>query len=286
MVFLEALENCKEGVRIGGETISDVRYADDSDLLAESIEDLQALVDAVDEACARYGLTINIEKTKFMVVSKNDVGAVNLRIRGKDIDRVTHHKYLGSWLNETADPDEEIRARIEIARSAFMRMRNVLCCRSLKLSVRLKVLRCYVWSTLFYGCETWTLKVSMMNRLEAFEMWCYRRILRISWVDRVTNDEVLRRLHREREVLQIVKRRKLEYFGHFLRGPKYELLKTIIQGHIEGKRRIGRKNLSWLRNLRAWTGLSVEELFRIAPDRDEYKSLIDGRLRLDTGMAP
>jgi hypothetical protein len=131
-------------------------------------------------------------------------------------------------------------------------------------------------------CFAWSLEIadpiSFVNRNQILSlvpiMVSTSEILRISWVYRVTNDEVLRSLHREREVLQIVKRRKLEYFGHFLRGPKHELLKTIIQGHIEGKRRIGRKYLSWLRNLRAWIGLSVEQLFRIAFDRDKYKNLI------------
>ncbi|KYN02133.1 hypothetical protein ALC62_07054 [Cyphomyrmex costatus] len=119
----------------------------------------------------------------------------------------------------------------------------------------------------------------MMNRLEAFEMWCYRRILRISWIDHVTNESVLRRMHASRKLLATVKRRKLEYFGHMLRGPKYELLQIIMKGKIEGKRRIGRKNLSWLRNIRTWSGLNVEELFRVASDREQYKELVDGLLR-------
>lgn len=275
IIFLEALEDRTEGVRIGGETIPDIRFADDSNLIAGSIEDLQALVDAVNETCARYGLTINAAKTKFMVVSKDDVGPVRLTVGGNFIERVTHQKYLGAWLNETVDPDEEIRSRIEIARANFVRMRNVLCCRSLSISVRLNVLRSYVWSSLFYGCETWTLKTAMMNRLEAFEMWCYRRILRISWVDKISNVRVLRRLNQERELLRIVKRRKLAYLGHLLRGPKYRLLQTILEGKIEGKRRIGRKCLSWTRNLRHWSQLSVDQLFHLASDRELFKELVN-----------
>ena len=90
----------------------------------------------------------------------------------------------------------------------------------------------------------------------------------------MTNEEVLRRLHKDRKLLATVKRRKLEYFGHMLRGPKYRLLQTIMQGKVEGKRRLGRKNLSWLRNIRKWTGLTVEEVFRIASDRERYKELV------------
>lgn len=275
MIFNDALQNRTEGVRIGEEIINNIRYADDTAILAESIEDLQQLVYAVDAACTRGGLAINIAKTKWMVVSHESPDRATLRVRGEELERVPHFKYLGAWLNETVDPDEEIRTRIEISRASFNRFRAVLCCRGLGMSVRLGVLRCYVWSSLLYGCETWTLKINTMNRLEAFEMWCYRRMLRVSWTEHVTNESVLQRLHKARELLEIIKRRKLEYFGHVLRGPKYRMLHTIIKGKFEGRRRIGRKKLSWLRNIKNWSGLSVEELFEIATDRERYKELVN-----------
>ena len=113
-----------------------------------------------------------------------------------------------------------------------------------------------------------------MKRLEAFEMWCFRRMLRIPWTDHILNESVLDFLDRDRELLKMVKRRKVSYFGHMVRGPKYTLLRTIMEGKIEGKRGIGRKSMSWLRNIRKWTGLSVEELFRLAPDRERFRDLI------------
>lgn len=192
-----------------------------------------------------------------------------------EIERVTHIKYLGAWLNDRVDPDEEIRSRIEIARDAFKNFSSILCSRTLKLSLRLKVLRCYILASLLYAVETWTLKVSMMNKIEAFEMWCYRRILRLSWRDRVSNERVLRMLFKDRELLATVKRRKMEYLGHIVRGPKYVTLQTILQGKFEGKRRVGRKNLSWLRNIRTWTELPYEELVRTASDRESYRNLLD-----------
>ena len=106
-------------------------------------------------------------------------------------------------------------------------------------------------------------------------MWSYRRMLKISWTEHETNQNVLHKLHKERELLQIIKKRKLEYFGNVIRGPKYKTLQVIMQGKIEGKRRIGRKNLSWLRNFRAWTGLEPEQLFRIASDREGFKELVE-----------
>ena len=93
----------------------------------------------------------------------------------------------------------------------------------------------------------------------------YRRMLQISWVQRVRNDEVLRRVKKSRELMKNIKRRKVAYLGHVLRHERYHLLQTIMMGKIEGKRRVGRRKMSWLRNIRQWTGIAnVEELFRLA----------------------
>lgn len=100
---------------------------------------------------------------------------------------------------EVARPARQ--TRIEVARAAFTRFKNVLCCRGLKIPIRLNVLRCYTWPSFLYSCETWKLKVAMMNRLELFKMWCYRKILRISWTQHVTNEEVL---HKDRELLATI----------------------------------------------------------------------------------
>lgn len=96
------------------------------------------------------------------------------------LKQVRMHKYLGAWINEKDDPDEEICCRIEQARAAFVKMRKTLTTKNLLLDTRIRVLKCYyVWSVLLYGCETWTLKAGTMNKLEVFEMWCYRRMLKV-----------------------------------------------------------------------------------------------------------
>ena len=133
------------------------------------------------------------------------------------------------------DPDMEIKCRIEMARAAFNKMRNLFCNDNINLKLRQRMIKCYVWSVLLYGCETWTLKVNTMNRLEAFEMWLHRRMLKIPWTDLVSNTEVLRRARAERELLSIVKVRKISYLGHVLRGGKYHLLHLILKGKIEGR---------------------------------------------------
>ncbi|KAG7308497.1 hypothetical protein JYU34_005707 [Plutella xylostella] len=99
-------------------------------------------------------------------------------------------------------------------------------------------------------------------------------MLRISWVHKVTNEEVLRRVGRSRELTLTIKLKKTSYLGHVLRHDRYRLLQVIVMGKVEGKRRVGRRRKSWLRNVREWTGVaSVEQLMRLAKNREEYAEL-------------
>nr|CAH7754601.1 unnamed protein product [Callosobruchus chinensis] len=111
------------------------------------------------------------------------------------------------------------------------------------------MVKCHVWSVLLYGAEAWTLKAAAFNRIEAFEMWTPRRMLKISWTEHVRNDDVLRMAGLEdRELFEHNQKRKISYLGHIIRGERYEFQRLILQGKIEGERRgIGRKKkLSWL----------------------------------------
>ena len=143
-------------------------------------------------------------------------------------------------------------------------MRNLLCNRNLSLRTRVRIVRCYVFPVLSYGHKGGTLIRALEKKLEAFEMWVYRRMLKISWTDRVRNTDVLACIRKELEVLYEIKRRKLDYFGHVIRNEKYRLLQLVMEGKIEGKRKQGRRKTSWLKNLRDWFGVDSFCLFRAA----------------------
>jgi len=276
-IFQESIAEENRGIKVNGTFVNNIRYADDTTIIADSIEDLQHLMNKVNEHSKEFGLNINNKKTKYMIISRNKVPHSNsfISINNEPIERVTSFKYLGCWLNENWSSEKEIKCRIEMARGAFFKYQKVLTNRDINIKLRLRFMRCYVWSVLLYGVESWTLKITDMNKIEAFEMWTYRRILKIPWTDRVTNSEVLNRLSTEREILLSIKRRKVAYFGHVIRGPKYELLQLIVQGKIEGRRGVGRKQLSWLRNIRNWTNIrTVENLVHTALDREKYANVI------------
>ena len=140
--------------------------------------------------------------------------------------------------------EQEIRARIEQARATFLKMKHLLVSRHISIELTLRIVRCYVFPVLLYGLESWTPQQDVIKKLEAFEMWTYRRMLRISWVEHITNIQVLDRMSKQKEILNNIKIRKLQYLGHISRNSKYQLLQLIIQGKIQGKRNIGRRTTS------------------------------------------
>ncbi|CAG9837634.1 unnamed protein product [Diabrotica balteata] len=129
---------------------------------------------------------------------------------------------------------------------------------------------------------TWTLKQKYINKLQSFEMWCYRRMLRIAWTQKKTNTEVLQVMGKECEIINTIKIRKLQYLGYEMRGQRYELLRLIIQEKIRGERSIGRRRVSLLKNLRDWFKCSSIELFRAAVDKVKIMMMISN-LRLGDG---
>ena len=270
----------EEGIKIGGLKINNLRYADDSVILAESEEDLQRLVGKVNDEGERFGMAINVSKTKTMVVSrKKEIPRVSIQICDTLIEQVSKFVYLGQTVTEDGKCDNAIKQRIEIARSVFMKMEKILCCRSINFELRCRIWKCYIWSTLLYGVETWTLCKETERKLEAFEMWCFRRMLRISWVMKINNKEVLNRAKKERELISTVQRRKLVYVGHMMR--EGGLQKILLEGMVEGKRERGRQRSTWFDDVKKWTGLSYGEVRTRVHDRRRWRCIAANPFRRD-----
>ena len=134
----------------------------------------------------------------------------------------------------------EIRSRIAQAKEAFGRRKELLT-KSLRKTTKIKIVKTLVWTTLLYGCETWTLRKEDIRRLEALEMWVWRRMEKISWTHKVTNEEVLGRIGTDRQLINSLRSRKRNWIGHVLRGEGF--LKEVIEGRTEGKRIRGRPRL-------------------------------------------
>jgi len=125
-----------------------------------------------------------------------------------------------------------------------------------------------------YGCESWTLKKDDEKRISAFEMKCLRQVLRVSWTAKKTNEWVLETAGVSRSLLASVKEMKLAYYGHILRKKGDCLEKELIQGTTPGSRTRGRPKITWIDNIKSWTGLSLTELIRTVEDRHQWRKIV------------
>lgn len=271
----EALQEFHTSISIGGRPISNLRFADDIDLMGKSEAELQELTTRLEEVARSYGMEISAEKSKILVNSHNHTTPTNIVMNGQTLEEVKDFKYLGSFVSEDGSSSKEIKTRIGIATSAMTRLARIWKSNTISFPVKLRLYKSLVLSTLLYGCESWTLTADTERRIQSFESKCYRRMLHISYKEHRTNDYVrqLVTTHAgaQEPLLSTVKRRKLAWYGHVTRHTS--LSKTILQGTVEGKRRRGRQRKSWMDNIKEWTGCSFQTLLRSAEDRERWRSL-------------
>ena len=209
-----------------------MKYADDLVLLAKEAEVLQDMTDKLIEIGKCYGMEMNVEKTKIMRISRQTFPA-KIMIDQKQLQNVESLKYFGSMLTNDGRRTCEIKSRIAMAKAAFNKKR-ALFTSTLDLKLRKKLVKCYIWSIVLYGAKTWMLRAVDQKHLESFEMWCWRRMEKISWTNHVRNEEVLLRVNEQRNILHEISKWKATWIGHILH--RNCLLQWVIEGKI--KRRI------------------------------------------------
>ena len=274
--MIEELDDL-EGVRVGGVNVTNIRYADDTVLIADTQEKLQELVNALKGACEERGMEINVGpgKTEVMGLTKrNEDLNVNVTLDGRTIPQVEKYKYLGCVIDKDGRSESEVVKRIGMAKSSFGKVRKVLTNMELDLRIRLRLLKCFVWSVLLYGSEAWTLDKKLKKRLEAAEMWFLRRMLRVPWTARMTNERVLELAGVGRELLRVVRTRQLRFLGHLLRRNGLE--KEALLGRIEGTRARGRPRIKYSASLMEDIpgDLRFVDLVEMAQDRREWRSMV------------
>ena len=127
---------------------------------------------------------------------------------------------------------------------------------------------------MLYGCETWTTKKADVKTIEAAEMWFYRRLLRVKWTERRTNDSILQELRTNKNLMTIINKRKLKYIGHALRNKNTSLMKTVLQGKTQSERKKGRPPTSYIGAMRSSLGLSLQSISQDSHDRAKWQILV------------
>ena len=273
-IMTDALEDHEGTISIGGRVITNLRFADDIDGLAGSEDELKRLVERLDNTSKAYGMEISAEKTKTMTNNTNGIGTT-IQVGNHALETVPSFKYLGAIVSDEGSKPE-ILARIAQATAALSKLKTIWKDRTISTTSKICLMRSLVASIFLYACESWTLSADLEKRIRAMEMRCFRRLLRISYKDHITNEEVKVRIRQEigpyKELLNTVKERKLRWFGHVTRSNS--LAKTIMQGTVRGGRRRGRQKRRWEDNIREWTGLTLGQATRKAEDRDVWRELI------------
>ena len=275
-IMSEALQTFNGTVSVGGRNISNLRFADDIDLMAGSQKELGELTERVDTTSAAYGMEVSTEKSKIMAIATEKTQP-EIKVRGKTLEQVESFKYLGTQITKDGRSDTEIKSRLAMATAALAKLQPLLNNKSITIRTKIRLLRAIVISTALYGCEAWTLSAEMERRIQAFEFRCLRRVLKVQYTEHRTNvsirEEITSIMGLHDPLLTIVKKRKMQFYGHTNRAGN--LATTILQGSVDGKRGRGRPRTTWLKNIVDWTGLAINDLHTYSMDRQKWKKTID-----------
>ena len=189
-----------DGVKISGEKISNLRYADDTALLADSYENMCNVLNKVNDAGERSGLKLNAKKTKVMLINcKDTFDPIN--INNYNLEYVLNMKYLGSVKEYDGSCSFDVNTRIGMAKSKMVELNNIWKDIGIPTKLKVTLLKSLIWPVMMYGCEAWTLRADELSKINAAELWFYRRLLRVSWKDRRTNVSILTELNTKRILL-------------------------------------------------------------------------------------
>ena len=169
------LEETQAGIKIAGRNINNLRYADDTTLMAESEEELKSLLIKVKVESEKVGLKLDIQKMKIMASGP----ITSWEIDGKTVETVSHFIFLGSKITADGDCSHEIKRGLLLGRKGMTKLDSILKSRDITLPAKVHLVKAMVFPVVMYGCESWTLKKAECRRIDAFELWCWRRLLRV-----------------------------------------------------------------------------------------------------------
>ena len=272
------------GVNVNSKQLADLDFADDIVLLEDAKDRLQLLFDEISEKALEVGLSINVDKSKSMSTSGSPL---TLQCSDKSVEQVQEFKYLGSWIENTGDVTFEIKRRIGQASGAFKRLTPIWRSNKYSLRLKLRLFNSNVLSILMYASECWKLNQQLEKRILGFENICLRRILKISWHQKITNREI--RLKTNQPIVtEVLKKRRWTYLGHVLRMPEDRLPSRVYQWQPEGRRRRDRPKHTLRRQYdrdlkKANISLTPqwEDITAAAQLRDEWRDFVDALCATD-----
>ena len=206
------LVEAQAGIKIAGRNINNLRYADTTTIMAESEEELKSLLMKVKEESEKVGLKLNVQKTKIMASGP----ITSWEIDGETVETVSDFIFLGSKITIDGDCSHEIKRCLLLGRKVMTNLDSILISRDITLPTKVRLVKAMVFPVVVYGCESWTVKKAERRRIDAFQMWCWRRLLRIPWTARRSNQSILKEISPEYSLEGLMLKLKLQDFGHLM----------------------------------------------------------------------
>ena len=206
------LDEAQAGIKIARRNINNLRYVGDTTLMAESEEELKSLLMKVKEESEKVGLKLNIQKNKIMASGP----ITSWQIDGETMETVTDSIFLGYEITASGDCSHEIKRRLLLGRKAMTNRDSKLKSRDITLSTKVHLVKAVVFPVVMYGYESWTIEKAECRRTDAFELWCWRKLLRVPWTARRSNQSILKEISPEYSLEGLMLKLKLQYFGHLM----------------------------------------------------------------------
>ena len=205
------LEETQAGIKIAGRNISNLRYPDATTLMAESKEELNSLLMKVKEESEKI-FKFSIQKTKIMASGP----ITSWEIDGQTVETVSDFILRGSKITADGDCSHEIKIHLLLGRKAMTNLDSVSKSRDITLQTKVCIVKAMVFPVVKYGCESWTIKKAEPQRTDVFELWYWKRLLRVPWTARSSNLLVLKEISPEYSLEGLMQKLKLQYFGHLV----------------------------------------------------------------------